>query len=177
MARLITNFRYSADNPKYRFVLLDDVTVESGLDLGCHTFHDAGGVRRVSLCGTTWTVHAGYAWDGCSPKVNLCGRWTGTPDFEASRLASLIHDTGYQFLGCKCFPVKRRDVDCLFGHLINRDGRHMGSAFVYAGAVWLFGGIHRGLSTLITRRPPCECIYHPDHDGALNWQGKEEPKP
>ena len=160
MVRLLTDFRYASDNPKYRFLLLDDVTVASGLDLGCHTFLDAAGVPRMSMCGTHWTVFAGYAWDGCSPNVRVCGRWTGTPDFEASRLASLIHDTGYQFLGCGCFPVTRHEVDCLFGHLINRGGDQTAAAMVYAGAVWLFGGIHRGVGTLLGRRKPCDCLYH-----------------
>lgn len=160
MIRLLTAFRYTADNPKYRFLLLEDVTISTGLDLGCHTFRDAAGVRRMSMCGNHWTVHAGYAWDGCSPKARVAGRWVGTPDFEASRLASLIHDTGYQFLGVPCFPVTRHEVDFLFGHIINRDGRHTGSALVYAGAVWLFGGIHRGLGSILGRRQHCKCRFH-----------------
>ncbi|MBU3720750.1 MAG: hypothetical protein FGM22_08340 [Burkholderiaceae bacterium] len=156
----MSDFRYTADNPRYRFLLLEDVTVDTGLELGVHTFHDAAGVRRVSLCGSLWTVHAGYAWDGCSPKCRIAGRWVGTPDFEASRLASLIHDTGYQFLGTACFPLRRHDVDCLFGHIIARDGRHVAAAMVYAGAVWLFGGIHRGLGSVLTRRKKTTCFYH-----------------
>lgn len=169
MVRLLTNFIFTSDNPKYRFLLEEDVTVATGLDLGCHTFFDANNVRRMSMCGTHWTVHAGYAWDGSSPKFRLAGRWVGTPDGH-SELASLVHDTGYQFLDCKCFPLRRRQVDCLFGCIINRNGDRTLHAATYAGAVWIFGGIHRALGTILTRRKPCACMYHDDEPAGANDQ-------
>ncbi len=168
MIRVLTPFSYTSENPKYRFLLLEDVVVHVGRDLGTHTFSDAQGIVRMSMCGQHWKIHAGYAWDGSSPKFRLFGRWVGTPDFEASRLASLLHDTGYQFLDCGCFPLRRREVDCLFGHTINRDGNHMLSAMVYAGAVWTFGGAHRALGTVLTKRQPCSCIFHDEPDAAFS---------
>lgn len=160
MIRLLTPFRYAAENPRYRFLLLEDVEVDVGRELGEHIFMDAAGVVRMSMAGTRWRVHAGYAWDGCSPKWRIAGRWVGTPDFEASRLASLVHDTAYQFLSTPCFPLRRQECDCLFGHIIARDGRHVGAAMVYAGAVWLFGGIHRGIGTVLGAARKTHCWHH-----------------
>lgn len=157
MIRLTKIFTYEERNGKYRFLLLRDVTVDVGIELGSHDFYDARGILRVRMRGSEWTVKAGYAWDGCSPKFKIFGMWVGTPDFGYSRLASLIHDTGYQFLDVPCFPLKRHECDEIFGCTINRDGNRYKAAFVYAGAVWMFGGIHRGLATVFTARKPCTC--------------------
>jgi hypothetical protein len=46
-------------------------------------------------------IAAGYSWDGCSPKAYIgippIGMWVGTPDFEGTIDASLVHDVLFQF--------------------------------------------------------------------------------
>lgn len=158
--KLLTPFHYTANNPKYRFLLNEDVAIDSGIDLGGHSFCDSNGRIWCEMSGTTWKVKKGYAWDGCSPKFRVFGSWVGTPDFEASRLASLIHDTAYQFLSNSCFPLSRHECDDLFGRIINRDGNRSVSAFTYSGAVWIFGGAHKFLSGFFSSKRTPFCLFH-----------------
>jgi hypothetical protein len=80
-------------------------------------------------------VEAGYAWNGCSPKrwVWPFG-WMGTPDFDCTRLASLVHDIHYQFCRTAHFPLHKCQVDSLFYECIAMTG-NIEIASLYHGAV------------------------------------------
>ena len=121
-----------------------------------HTFvvHNTGITERDFECELltlkpdgTLTVKGGYAWDGCSPKIVICGLAFGTPDgivdLNTGRpktyFASLVHDALYQ---CKAteIGVSRLEADALFLNM----ARHSG--FRYAGLYYrlirLFGGLY-----------------------------------
>jgi hypothetical protein len=46
-------------------------------------------------------INRGYSWDGCTPKAYVgippLGVWVGTPDFDETIDASLVHDVLFQF--------------------------------------------------------------------------------
>lgn len=89
------------------------------------------------------TVPAGYSWDGCSPKFAMFGRHWGTPDFEFTRRASLIHDALYQFAGRHV--LCRSECDYAFLHaMVHRQDSvpkfwQLAVAVVYYTAVRAFG--------------------------------------
>jgi len=88
---------------------------------------------------------AGYAWDGCSPKMKIKDIYFGTPEavlnFNTGESktyhASLIHDVFYQFnKDIKSF-IKRKEVDKEFYTILKRDGFRF--ARLYYFAVRAFG--------------------------------------
>lgn len=61
------------------------------------------------------TIKSGYSWDGCTPKIRVCGILIGTPDGRKEQCCfpSLIHDCLYQFnIG------KRIDADNIFKKML-----------------------------------------------------------
>jgi hypothetical protein len=102
-------------------------------------FHDKNGKvwGRIDRFGIH--VEAGYSWNGCSPKrwYPVLG-WVGTPDFQCTILASLVHDLLYQFCRTEHFPLHKSDVDAIFYHIICMMG-DTEIASVYHGAVCKFG--------------------------------------
>lgn len=60
------------------------------------------------------TIPADYSWDGCSPKFYFLGRYWGTPDFQFTKRASLIHDALYQHAGRH--SLSRSECDYAFLH-------------------------------------------------------------
>src|SRR5512142_543907 len=86
-------------------------------------FKDASGIVRLVLHeGGEITVMAGYAWNGCSPKLPFCDILIGTPDgvvYEPTGrpktyFASMVHDALYQFMGAGS-PVSKWQADrCFF---------------------------------------------------------------
>ena len=81
-------------------------------------------------------VKAGYAWDGCTPKVNLFdlyifGAPEGILDINTMKpktyYASLVHDVLYQFYGRH--GIKRKRIDSLFYDILRRDGFYMADAY------------------------------------------------
>ncbi|MBK9115780.1 MAG: hypothetical protein IPM22_09075 [Betaproteobacteria bacterium] len=93
-------------------------------------------------------VLAGYAWDGCTPKVVVCDVVLGTPDGATHALtgkpkayyASLLHDALYQFLDAD-LPMSRKDADQVFLELLTRES--FAPRGVYYAAVRAFGGLSR----------------------------------
>jgi len=67
------------------------------MPLGSWEFFDDRGIRRMLIDGTFWTILAGYAWDGASPKAFFFGRHWGTPDYKCTRAATCWHDAAGQF--------------------------------------------------------------------------------
>lgn len=155
MTEKLTPFIYS-EGPKYRFTLESDFHIRfTDRFFGLHSFHDGDGVLRMTMDQRTIHVPKGYSWDGSSPKIRVFGRWIGTPDFEATRMASMIHDTLYQFLHAPCFPLVRQDCDRIFGEIMKSQGFPLW--WIYSGAVLHFGGIHYGTGSLFGRKRTGTC--------------------
>lgn len=157
MRSLITPFRYE-EGESYRFRLLEDVTIDIGPRLsGKHAWCDGSKEWAVVSKGAI-TIRKGYSWDGASPKFRLLGRWVGTPDFEGTRLAALVHDCLYQFMDLECMPIDRRDADWIFGSLMKEAGFPV--AGIYFGAVAVFGGLWRLVSKPFSKKQDCFCVNH-----------------
>lgn len=62
----------------------------------------------ASIAGDVLTIHAGYAWDGC----------TSWPDSPTNLLASLAHDLGYQMGTHPRNPFTRTEIDRWFLDLL-----------------------------------------------------------
>ncbi|MCF8379414.1 MAG: DUF1353 domain-containing protein [Bacteroidales bacterium] len=88
----------------------------------------------------------GYAWDGCTPKVNLFHITWGTCDGKLKRFgtgdykpytyyASMIHDVLYQYK--RCAPITRKEADIIFYRLLKQAGFMW--AWVYFAGVRLLG--------------------------------------
>ena len=142
------------DSEHWVFVLPDDFRWASGLaapqDLA---FRDRTGVVRLIIGRSgTVTVPAGYAWDGCSPKICLFDIVFGIPDGVVDSrtrraktyYASLVHDAMYQFL-LDGLPYRRTQVDACFRRLMAETG--FGPRWLYWAAVrllgWFFVALHR----------------------------------
>lgn len=88
---------------------------------------------RITVKGNE---NRGYAWDGCSPKVNFIHLIWGTPDgqldFRTEKpmtyYASMIHDALYQYK--KSVGMSRRDADIIFEEILKE------SKFMWW---WLYG--------------------------------------
>ena len=88
----------------------------------------------------------GYAWDGCTPKMNLLHITWGNFDGKLKRFskgnykpytyyASMIHDVLYQYK--RCAPVTRKEADRIFYIMLKESGFMWARSF-YIG-VRLFG--------------------------------------
>lgn len=90
------------------------------------------------------TIPAKYSWDGCSPKFKLFGRVWGTPDFQFTKRASLIHDALYQHAGRHY--LTRGECDYAFLHaMVHRQDFippfwQFVVSNIYYAAVRVFGG-------------------------------------
>lgn len=75
------------------------------------------------------TVACNYAWDGCTPKIEIFGMVVGTPDGEVSPCtgkpgtywASLVHDALCQFQEHPDMPLSRGQIDYIFYQIMVRD--------------------------------------------------------
>lgn len=140
MSKLLSPFKYS-EGKEWRFRLDEDAVVQfEGRNFGHHSFHDPKGNEWLNLQGDKATVRKGYAWDGCSPKVMVLGKWHGTPDYESTRLGSLLHDSMTQMITASCFPLSKRECDLMFGEIMQSQGFPLWKT--YMSAVLLFGGMY-----------------------------------
>ena len=90
------------------------------------------------------TIYRGYAWDGCSPAINIGGLWMGVPDGRLNCdgrpqafYASLVHD----FL-CQHrteINIGEQKTLNLFKEMLIKGGFSVFRANLYAKAVDLFG--------------------------------------
>ena len=107
----------------WRFKLLEDVTIPiSGLSKKKIRLVDGNGVTWAKVTPTSITILKNYAWNGCSPKAAFCRRFWGTPDFENTRLASMVHDVLYQFAGVDDLDCDFWDANGVFFSIINMSG-------------------------------------------------------
>lgn len=151
---LLTEFSYS-EGKDWRFTLEKLMMLKTGIPLGTHCFLDQDGEKRASLYDDIITIYPSYSWDGASPKVRIFGKWCGTPDYEGTRLASMVHDVCYQFLHLPCFPLKRVECDDLFGQIMKIQKCPMW--WIYSRAVMAFGGIHYATGTLLGNKRKGTC--------------------
>ena len=101
--------------------------------------------RFIKICkGGLIKIKEGYAWDGCTPNVNVLGLFSlGTPNgtlnlntgLPSTYRASLLHDALYQYR--EFIPISRKDADCLFYQQLVRD--NFGFAKLYYWTVRIFG--------------------------------------
>ena len=97
-----------ATTARWVYVLSADFSWRSGLRFDLEReFRSADGVARLVVSpGGRLTVKKGYAWDGCSPKFQICDLLVGVPDGATDKRtglpktyhASLIHDVLCQFM-------------------------------------------------------------------------------
>ena len=111
-------------------------------------FPDEDGEIRLKIAADgTITVKKSYAWDGCSPKLNILDLfWVGTPDGALNEnkpvtyYASLVHDALGQF--AKKYPEKipfnRKERDLIFKEML--EGFFF--QWLYYQAVRIFGGLY-----------------------------------
>ncbi len=108
-------------NREYRFKTKHSVIIQCNLvpKGKAISFRDSKNKEWVYIDSTHMIIMKGYAWDGCSPKrwIPLLG-WVGTPDFEQTRLASLVHDALCQFLETEHFPFDRKVCDQIFKQIL-----------------------------------------------------------
>ena len=94
---------------KWRYTTLRTTRIKIDVPIGeAISFRDRNGIEWMRLeptsCGKTRkTIREGYSWDGatCVPDGGLY-------------LATLNHDTDYQFLRTQHFPFSRRECDDAF---------------------------------------------------------------
>lgn len=128
---------------EYRFILEDDISIpisslkkESLLGVTI-SLRDAYRTEWAQVKGGRLTIRKGYAWNGASPKKWAFCRWWGTPDFKATRLATLVHDVCFQFLRVSDFPLTILECNQLFYDIMKT--KNFKLANIYFGAVEDFG--------------------------------------
>jgi len=108
----------------YRFVTLKDIELHFTNNLipkgNILLFMDNSNRVWMEITSNIITISNNYAWNGCSPK-KWNGIWWGTPDFEDTIMASLVHDCLLQFLNTKHFPFSRLDCDNIFKHILQKN--------------------------------------------------------
>lgn len=91
-------------------------------------------------------VKKGYAWNGCSPKINFMDMIIGTPEGAVNPVtgkpktyyASMIHDALYQFSKDLKDRIRRKQADDLFREMLRAEG--FLPADIYYAAVRMFAG-------------------------------------
>ena len=92
---------------------------------------------------------AGYAWDGCSPKIKLFGKIIGTPDGRIdpntnkpkTYYASMFHDAIYQFKRADGMTISRKESDMIFKIMLRKSNFKAWKLY-YRGVRW--GGAFLG---------------------------------
>jgi hypothetical protein len=98
-------------------------------------FH-SGDLHLARWDGRFFTVLPGYACDGYSPVIRLCGRWVRiTPVPKAGLWPAVLHDALRQFQAVAGCPWTRRDTDAWFYDALLAGGLHPHHAGIYHGAV------------------------------------------
>lgn len=96
----------------------------------------SGDQRLVTWDGERLHVLAGYACDGYSPVIRLCGRWIRiTPIPPAGLWPAILHDALRQFVGVPGCPWNRRNSDDWFYDALITGGIWRHHAGLYHAAV------------------------------------------
>src|SRR5687767_14262930 len=97
--------RSSSDRNKvYKYVHTEDVHIKTNLT-GLTFDNEWLSINKKGWITVKCSNKRGYAWDGCSPKVNFLDFLWGTPDGKLdyrteksiTYYASMIHDVLYQY--------------------------------------------------------------------------------
>lgn len=125
----------------YRFKLLQPISVRiDQLKNYKHfiSFRDGKNVEWAHIYRDLLSISKDYAWNGASPKwwVPLLG-WVGTPDPEATRMATLVHDVLYQFINTEHFPLNVEESNMIFYQIMRAHDFRFSNT--YFGAVQDFG--------------------------------------
>jgi hypothetical protein len=132
----------------YKFVITEDVQYETPIK-NKEFENEWLKVEKTGKITVKGSHGNGYAWDGCSPKINILDIFLfGTPDGlmnvntgkPVTYYASLIHDILYQFR--KDIPISRKTADDIF--LIYLGDFRLKS--LYYAAVRFFGEIYSSLN-------------------------------
>lgn len=128
---------------RYRFKLLCDLAIklpELRTHEGKISFRDKDGIEWARVDRDTYTIRKGYAWNGNSPSkwVPLIG-WIGTPNFHSTRMASLFHDSFWQFCRTKGFPFSLEQTNSIFYDIMLSQGFPKSLAGLYHQAVKSIG--------------------------------------
>ena len=131
---------------RYRYVLLQPTAIRvPGYDFGC--WRAAGAEDRktyIEASGDKLTIHAGYAWDGCTHAV----------DASWNMRASLYHDALYQAKKCGFDTCAWWTIDNLFREIMKQDGASLVQRNTYYYAVRTFGALYK-LEKLDSLVPAC----------------------
>lgn len=92
----------------------------------------------------------GYAWNGCSPKIQFLDTAIGTPEgvlnpdtmVSKTYYPSLVHDVFYQFSFYYKNRIKRMDADQEFYRMLTAE--QFRAAEIYYAAVRVFGSFFWG---------------------------------
>jgi hypothetical protein len=98
-------------------------------------FKDKKGGVWMTMTPYKITISKDYAWDGCTPK-RWWGIWWGTPDFESTILASLLHDVLLQFYTTKHFPLSRYEIDNFFKYILEEHDFILSKIYYYGVRSW-----------------------------------------
>lgn len=154
--RLVEGTDY-AERGGWPVMLGRDVEIELPAEMGCGFLWDfvSGKHWLGKLRNGRLTIHAGYACDGYSPVVRLCGRFVRlTPTPAAGMLPAIWHDLARQFHAVPGCPWTRHQADEWFRDLLLAGGCGPVVAAAYFRAV---AGTTGKIYEALTRR----------HDGAL----------
>ena len=96
----------------------------------------AGPLQLARWDGRVFSILPGYACDGYSPVLRICGRWVRvTPIPRAGLWPAVLHDCLRQFLLAPGCPWTRQDTDAWFYSALTAGGLHRHHAGIYHGAV------------------------------------------
>lgn len=125
----------------YLYILQDDYAFQSPYTFPSDLIFEQGGnvwmvIRSTGLI----EIRKGYAWNGNDPKFQLFGRVYGTPEFEETKNASMVHDALLQFFEHRDMPFSRKEVDLIFYTIMVMDGFRYADTY-YMG-VRSLGGLY-----------------------------------
>ena len=132
----------------YIYVLNKDFSykVKDFTHWGSHRFYDEKAKLWLEINDNTIFVKAGYATDGCTPKINIFGWVVGTPDgpimydgYPQTYWASLVHDALVQFSKEPNMPYSKKQIDQIFYTMLKECNWKW--AGLYYSAVRLFSKI------------------------------------
>jgi hypothetical protein len=123
---------------RYRYVTIKDTVftfTESLIPSGQKIlFKDSKGRVWMTITSYKIIISKNYAWDGCTPK-KWWGIWWGTPDFESTILASLLHDVLIQFYKTTHNPFNRYVIDIYFKYIMDEHNFILSDIYYFGSRV------------------------------------------
>ena len=143
----------------WKFVSKEDFSLQSDRLKGRYCDYKWLCIRPDGTIIVKGTSGRGYAWDGCTPKVNLFHVTWGNFDGKLAKFgsgnykpytyyASMVHDVMYQYK--RCGPYTRKEADLIFYDILRqlhlRESKHPKFLWrhLYFLGVRTFGWIFKG---------------------------------